>query len=168
MLFTDTGSLTYEIKSEDVEDFYNDKHLFNLSSYPKDSKYFDPVNEKVIGKMKGVHKGKPTHKFVGIKSKMHSILLDDGKEFNTAKGVNTAMEFNEYNDILFNKKVTRDKMRRIKSKKHRIGTYEVNKILLSCFDDKGFVLDDDVHKLANFNKDCKNEWKVLKDSHKWE
>ena len=70
LLFADTGSLTYEIKSEDVdEDFYNDKHLFNLSNYPKDSKYFDPVNEKVIGKMKGVHKGKPTHKFVGIKSK---------------------------------------------------------------------------------------------------
>ena len=107
--------------------------------------------------MKDVHQGKPIHKFLGIKSKMHSILLDDGKEFNTAKGVNTAMEFNEYNNILFNKKVTRDKMRRIKSKKHRIGTYEVNKILLSCFDDKGFVLDDDVHKLANFNKDCKNQ-----------
>ena len=67
------------------------------------------------------------------------------------------MLLKKYNDILFNKKVTRDKMRRIKSKKHRIGTYEANKILLSCFDDKGFVLDDDVHKLANFNKDCKNQ-----------
>ena len=78
------------------------------------------------------------------------------------------MLLKKYNDILFSKKVTRDKMRRIKSKKHRIGTYKVNKILLSCFDDKGFVLDDDVHKLANFNKDCKNQWKVLKDSHKWE
>ena len=55
MLFTDTDSLTYEIKSEDVfEDFYKDKHLFDLSNYPKDSKFFDPVNEKVIGKMKDV------------------------------------------------------------------------------------------------------------------
>ena len=50
-----TDSLNYEIKSENVyEDFYKDKHLFDLSNYPKDSKFFDPVNEKVIGKMKDV------------------------------------------------------------------------------------------------------------------
>ena len=54
--------------------------------------------------MKDMHKGKPIRKFVGIKSKIHCILLDDGKEFNTAKGVNIAMEFNEYKDILLNKK----------------------------------------------------------------
>ena len=86
LLFTDTDSLTCEIISEDVyEDFYKDKYLFDLSNYPKDSKFFDPVNKKVIGKMKDVHQGKPICKFVGIKSKMHSILLDDGKEFITAK-----------------------------------------------------------------------------------
>ena len=78
--------------------------MFDLSNYPKDSKFFDPVNKKIISKMKDVHKGKPTRKFVGIKSKMHSVLWDNGKEFNTAKGVNTAMEFSEYNDTLFNKK----------------------------------------------------------------
>ena len=68
LLFTDTGSLTYEKKSEDVyKDFYKDKYLFDLSNYPKDSKFFDPVNEKVIGIMKDVHKGKPVRKSVGIK-----------------------------------------------------------------------------------------------------
>ena len=52
LLFTDTDSLTYEIKSEDVyEECFRHKHLFDLSNYPKDSKFFDPVNEKVIGKM---------------------------------------------------------------------------------------------------------------------
>ena len=68
LLFTDTNSLTYEIKSEYVcEDFYNDKDLFDFSNYPKDSKFFDPVSEKVIGKMKDGHKGKPIREFVGIK-----------------------------------------------------------------------------------------------------
>ena len=120
LLFTDTDSLTYEIKSEDVfEDFYKDKHLFDLSNYPKDSKFFNPVNEKAVGKNKDEHKGKPIRKFVGIKSKIHRILLDDGKEFDTAKGVNIAMEFNEYNYILFNKKI-RHKMKRVQSKKHKI------------------------------------------------
>ena len=51
LLFTDTDSLTYEIKSEDVyEEFFKHKHLFDFSNYPKDSKFFDPTNKKVIGK----------------------------------------------------------------------------------------------------------------------
>ena len=52
-MFTDTESLVYEIKRKDVyENFYQNKNLFDFSDYPLDSKFFDPVNEKVIGKMK--------------------------------------------------------------------------------------------------------------------
>ena len=46
-------------------------------------------------------------------------------------------------------------MRRIQNKKHKKGTYEIDKISLSCFDDKGFVLDDRIHTLAYFHKDLK-------------
>ena len=81
LLSIDTDSLTYETKSDVYKDFYKDKHLFDLSNYPKDSEFFNPANEKVIGKMKDVYKGEPIRKFVGIKSKIHCILLDDGKEF---------------------------------------------------------------------------------------
>ena len=116
--------------------------------------------------MKDVHKIKRICKFVGIKSKMHFILLGDDKEFNTTKGVNIAVEFNEWKDILFNKKITRHKIRRIQSKKHKIGTYKINKISLSCFDDKRFVLDDGVHTLAYFYKDCKKQKDILKDFHR--
>ena len=50
LLFTDTDSLVYRIKTENVyEDFYLDKDLFNFSGYPLHSKFFDPVNKKVIG-----------------------------------------------------------------------------------------------------------------------
>ena len=45
-------------------------------------------------------------------------------------------------------------MKRIEAKKHKIGTSEIDKISLSCFDDKSFVLDDGVHTLAYFHKDC--------------
>ena len=45
-------------------------------------------------------------------------------------------------------------MKRIQAKKHKIGTYEIDKISLSCFDDKRFVLDNGVHTLAYFHKDC--------------
>ena len=97
LLFTDTDSLTYEIKSEDIyEELFKHKHLFDFSNHPKDSKFFDETNKKVIGKMKDVSEGKVTGEFVGLKSKMYSIKNIDGKETNTGKGVNIAREFNEF------------------------------------------------------------------------
>ena len=103
--------------------------------------------------MKSESEGKVIDEFVGLKSKMYSIRHNDGKECNTAKGVNIATEFSEFKDTLFNKKIMRHKMRRIQSKKHKIGTYEIDKISLSCFDDKRFVLNDEIHTLAYFHKE---------------
>ena len=81
LLFTDTDSLVYEIKTEDVyEDFYRDKNLFDFSDYPLDSKFFDPVNKKAIGKMKDEFKGKIISDFAGLKSKMYSLIRVDDKE----------------------------------------------------------------------------------------
>ena len=56
---------------------------------------------------------------------MYSIKNIDGKESNTAKGVNIATEFNEFKDTLFNKKIIRHKMKRIQNKKHKIPTYKM-------------------------------------------
>ena len=44
-------------------------------------------------------------------------------------------------------------MRRIQSKKYKLGTYEVDKISSSYFDDKRYVLDDHICTLAYFHKD---------------
>ena len=44
-------------------------------------------------------------------------------------------------------------MKRIRSKKHKLGTYEIEKISLSCFDDKRYVLDDGIYSLSYFHKD---------------
>ena len=52
---------------------------------------------------------------------MDSMENIDWKESITAKGVNIATEFNEFKDTLFNKKGVRQKIRRIQSKKHKIG-----------------------------------------------
>ena len=78
LLFIDTDSLGYEIKTEDVyEDFYQDKNLFDFSDYPLDSKFFDLVNKKVIGKMKDEFKGRRVSEFIELKSKMYSLLSVD-------------------------------------------------------------------------------------------
>ena len=162
LLFTDTDSLTYEIKSENIyEDFYRQKDLFDYSNYSKDSKFFDESNKKVIGKMKDEFGGIIIDEFVGLKSKMYAIKKIYGRETNTAKGVNIATEFNEFKDVLFNKKIIRHKMKRIQAKKHKIGTYEINKISLSCFDDKRFILDDGIHTLAYFHRDCSNKKDII-------
>ena len=104
--------------------------------------------------MKDEYGGVIIDEFVGLKSKMYSIKKINGSESSTTKGVNIATEFNEFKDVLFNKKVIRHKMKRIQAKKHKIGTYEIDKISLSCFDDKRFVLGDGVNTLAYFHKDC--------------
>ena len=69
--------------------------------------------------------------------------------------MNIATEFNEFKDTLFNKKIIRRKIKRIQSKKHKMRTYEINKILLLCFDDKRFVLNNGIHTLSYFHKDFK-------------
>ena len=52
LLFTDTYSLPYEIKSEDTyEELFKHKHLLEFSNYPKDSKFFDKTNKKVTSKL---------------------------------------------------------------------------------------------------------------------
>ena len=43
-------------------------------------------------------------------------------------------------------------MKRIQSKKCELGTYEIDKISLSCFDNKRYILDDGIHTLSYFHK----------------
>ena len=60
LLFTDTDSLTYEVKSDDVyKEFFKYKHLLNLSNFSKDTKLHDNQNEIAIGKMNDEYKGIP-------------------------------------------------------------------------------------------------------------
>ena len=154
LLFTDTDSLTYEIKSKNVfKEFYKWKVLFDFSNYSKDSTFYDDTNKKATGKMKDEYGGAIIDQIIRLKSKMFSINKINGNESSATKGVNIATEFNEFKDVLFNKKVIRHKMKRIQAKKHKLGTYEIDKISLSCFDDKRYVLDDGVNTLAYFHND---------------
>ena len=116
LLFTDTDSLSSEIKSKDLyEEFFKHKSLLDFSEHRPE--FFDKTNKKVLGKMKDEFKGNPINKFIALKSNMYCIVSDDDTEVNTVKGVNITMEFIEYKNVLFNKKIIRHKMIRIQSKK---------------------------------------------------
>ena len=77
--------------------------------------FFDPVNKKIIGKMKDGVKGKIISEFVGLKLKMYSLITVDGEEIKKAKGVNKNVVKNrrhkEFVDVLFNKYIFRHKMK---------------------------------------------------------
>ena len=45
-------------------------------------------------------------------------------------------------------------MKRILSEKHKVGTYDLNKISLSCFDDKRYVLKDGINTLSMVYTSC--------------
>ena len=92
---------------------------------------------------------------------MYSIKKVDGKECSTAKRVIIATEFDKSKEVLFNEKIIRHKIKSIQSKKHKLGTYETDKISLSCFDDKRYVLDDGIRTLAYFHKDSVTSCKEI-------
>ena len=83
---------------------------------------------------------------------MYSFLVVDSSEHKKAKGMNenvvATIRHNEYKDILLNKKYLRHLMNRIQSKDHKIGTYEIKKIYLTCLDDKIYILNNGFDGLA--------------------
>ena len=128
----------YQIKTEDVyEDFSGNKEMFDFSNYSTKSKYCDNSNKLVIGKMKD--------ETGGVAPKMYSFLIDY-YEHKKAKWVNknvvVTIGHNAYKDVLLNNKCIRHSINRIQSKDNRIGTYEINKVSLSCFDDKIYIKND--------------------------
>ena len=117
LLFTDTDLLVYEIKGCNVYDqCFKDKELFYFSGYDKNSIYYDVGNKEKLGKMKDEFNGNKIDEFVGLKSKMYS-LISNNMEMDKAKGINLKLKYKEYVNFLFNKKILRHKMKRILSEK---------------------------------------------------
>ena len=121
LLFTDTDSLMYEIKSENVyEDFSNDKEMIGFSNYSTKSKYYDNSNSLVIGKMKDETAGVVIEEFVRLQLKMYLYLADDISDHKKAKGANkntaATISHNKYKDVLLNENFLRNSMNRIQSK----------------------------------------------------
>ena len=162
LLFTDTDSLTYEIEAKDVfKDFWKNKDKFDNSDYSEGSPYFDKTNKKVIGKFKDEAAGVPICEFIGLRSKMYSYMKDDQKGGKTAKGIKKNVIKKDitrenYKNTLFNCEQMYHKMKTIRSEKHQLGSYEINKVSLSCFDDKRYIHEDGVTSYAYGHKNIKH------------
>ena len=76
LMFTDTDSLCYEIKTYDVyKDLFQDKKLFVVLTPKIVSSFYE--NKKIIGKMKDETAGMPIKEFIGLRSKMYSYKINN-------------------------------------------------------------------------------------------
>jgi hypothetical protein len=82
--------MLYNIRNQDIFKIMKDnKGLFDLSNYPKDS---DSINNKVIGKLKN-ESIKPIKEFVGLRAKLYTFTVDfEIKNHNKAKGINKMLQ----------------------------------------------------------------------------
>ena len=88
-MFTNTDSLIYEIKNEDIfEDFSKDKEIFDFGNYSAKSKYYDDSNKLVVGNMKDEKARVAIKDSIGLKPKMHFILVDDSSKNKKARDMN--------------------------------------------------------------------------------
>ena len=151
MLFTDTDSLTYHIQTEDIyQDMKADQDLFDTSGYPVEHFLHSATNKRKIGKFKDENDGASVSEFVGLRSKMYSMISskDEGevKGKKTAKGVKKSVlakeiHHQDYRDSLFNKAPQQHEMSQFQRNNHEMFTVKLTKTSLSPYDDKRFMLD---------------------------
>ena len=157
LLFTDTDSFLYEIQTED---FYKDisgdvKDRFDTSDYIEGHPSGIPtgVNKKVLGMFKDEAAGKIIKEFVGLRAKLYSYKMDEGKENKRCKGIKKAVveksiTHENYKTCLETGKEQLRRQNIIRSYEHVLYTEEVNKVALSAADDKRYLLKDSFDTLA--------------------
>ena len=84
---------------------------------------------------------------------MYIYIKDNQKGGKTAKGINKNIIKNNithenYRGVLFNNKQMHHTMKTITSQNHELGSYEINKVSVSCFDDKRYLLNDGINSMA--------------------
>ncbi|GFT98807.1 uncharacterized protein NPIL_213371 [Nephila pilipes] len=155
LMYTDTDSFIYEIKTDDFySDMKDDLNLYDTSDYDKNNVYNLPlVNKKVIGKMKDENKGNIMIEYVGLKSKMYAYKTNNKIE-KRLKGIKkqtlkNKITFEDYKAYHLNQKLKYVDMNLIRSKFHSIQSIKQNKLALSYKDDKRFVNGDGITTLAH-------------------
>ena len=149
LCYMDTDSFAVNIKTKD---FYKDisqdvNKMFDTSIYTFDRPLPTGVNKKVIGLMKDELGGDIITEFVALRPKAYSYVTNNFIEMKKAKGtkkcvVNKLLRFEDYNKCLFDNGKVLKSQQRFKSGNHEVYTENINKIALSCDDDKRIVTSD--------------------------
>lgn len=156
LLFTDTDSLCYHIRNKDPFPVMKEHSSeFDLANYKKSGvkvevngeqvEMFDPINDKVLSKMKNESVSQITE-MVLLRSKLYAYRTDDNEEHKKCKGVKGCVvekdiKFQDYHDTNFKKENFDVKQNTFRSYKHQLYTITTEKTALSYCDDKTFVCD---------------------------
>ena len=146
LLFTDTDSFCHWIPTETnvYDDMYKDKEQFDFSNYADGDVHFNDDNNLVPGKMKDEMGGDLILEFVGLRSKMYSILNYNGLNKKTAKGIilevkKKQITHEDFKNSLFEEIQFMHKGVKIVQDRHKLYTGDVNKVTLSPFNDKKWI-----------------------------
>ena len=151
LCYMDTDSFVINIKTND---FYKDinqdvNERFDTSNYTFDRPLPKGKNKKVIGLMKDELCGGIITEFVALRPKTYSYITNDFTELEKAKGtkkcvVKKMLRFEDYKNCLFSNGKVLKSQQRFKSENHSVYTENINKIALSCDDDKRIITSDGI------------------------
>ncbi|MDF1853354.1 MAG: endonuclease domain-containing protein [Verrucomicrobiales bacterium] len=194
LLMTDTDSMCLQIKTN--SDLYKDmtdergelwfdrsnlgEQLYDKNGEPikrseyreKAFKFHSNERKKELGMFKDETSGVPIADFVGLRSKMYSLLTIENHHKATAKGVDKKKQkafthLNYYQTLQGVKNPSNFITTiRISAEKHQVYTRKQTKVGLANFDDKSYICYDGVHTLRHGHKDIekirKKEKSILK------
>jgi len=157
LLFTDTDSLTYHIKTDDMYSDLNENKSkwFDFSDYNKDDPLYFTDNKKIPGFFSDECPDEYIDEFVGLRSKVYSFKMEnktssDDKYKNTCKGIKKAvknkfLKHNDYLNVLNNS--TQHSLKAgqeiysLRTFNQKMYTLKATKTALSAFDDKKYYVD---------------------------
>jgi hypothetical protein len=151
LLYMDTDSLIYRLKTLDLFDDINEgSQLIDRSNFPAGHKCYNPGPSR-IGLMKLETGADIVEEYVGLKPKMYS-LVGPNVNIRRAKGVNRRVvggtDHQTYHKVLIENLTTYAEFLGFQSKHHTVKTIFTKKKFLSPVDDKRFILNDGKTTLA--------------------
>jgi len=139
----------YDVMKRDIS-------RFDTSDYPANNVYGIPLaNKKVLGLMKDENNGVIMTEFVGLRTKMYVLRVDDKKDTKEVKDIKSnvvvrTITFDDCTRYLFDEIEMTRKQSNIRSKLYVYTvseTYTVPKIALSPYDDKRYIMPDSTQML---------------------
>lgn len=154
LAYTDTDSFVLNVMTDCLySDIKEDLHKYDTSDYPENNAFgIERVNKKIPGLFKDEMNSKIITAFVGLRSKMYSIKVGGVEKVKKAKGVKKSVlkreiKFQDYVDCLMNKCSITKNQRTFRSKLHNMFTITQSKVALSPFDDKRYILENNIDTL---------------------
>lgn len=172
LLFTDTDSVCIHVETNDLyEDMRQDSHLYDFSEYPENHPCYSTANKKVVGKFKDETGSFPISRFIGLKAKNYCAVYQHPKKGEqlkmTGKGVKKSAFKKHFGHKQFDQCISAANgapeqkqmldFYALKSTSHRVFTVHQNKVALTPYDDKRYILPDGTSTLAHGHYKLRDE-----------